>query len=841
MRTGEEITRNWLVRWRLAYFALVGSNILAMSLVAQVRPPGETLLRERLGLPAQAKEVLIFAQSSHVDPDWLLTSDQYQRLLTDKTFDRALDELAKDQRYIYSVECTFFFKRYWDSHPEKQNELRNYVNQGRIKFTATGVTSPDTLLPEPENLMRDYLTGLQWLKKNGMNPKPLAASFADCFGHSPALPSILRELGYRYTAFSRIDGMYFIATDYRSSKAFPFPGSSAELLLKKLRTLDFVWQAPDHSEVLAHWNAFTYFQGDLIDYAGVVHTYGIHAGIPARSAKSTNAKIDSYIAQLRPLSKTGYMFCPIGGDFNPPVPNLGAILDNYNRDRYPNSGVFAALASLEDYMALVEFHQDHLPMVALDPNPLFMGFYASRPELKQRCRKLGRDLVLAESLGVLAEQKGIGKYPDLSLPWETAGFSDHHDFITGTSPDRVCRKEQLLVLKQAQESVDRVLSALGKEFAAPAAANPPAIKWEQAGSILKVENDFYLVEIDADKGGCLTRWSDKSTGKELLSGPSNDVIFYYDSGGLWRMGQELNTGKFKARAMASGQKAGLAAKEENGVLLVSATLEIQGQPLVRAYYFRADQAAVRMKLKAGVKSRITAAVCFRTQVHPGKFVQEIPYGVIERPLTKNFEPTFWAVKNWVELEDTSKNFGVNLALTAPAAVHAGASGTLELAALRNAKQEKIMGLPLLAFPVSGSDPDQHEIDYAFFSHGPGDWRERRAYALAQNALRDSWIDPSKPDLEKLAASIVKTDREDVVVTAVKKAETGNGVVVRLFSYAPGPVKVHLAWQGRTVQKAMLADGLEREKSLLPVKDSMVELEMPYSLATIILFWGQTYT
>lgn len=836
LRTGEEILKKLFGGWRVACFILLGSNILAMSLPAQVRSPAEALLRERLGIPAEAGEVIIFAQSSHVDPDWLLTSDQYQRLLTDKTFDRALIELAKDPRYIYSVECTFFFKRYWDSHPEKQAELRKLVNEGRIKFTATGITSPDSLLPEPENLIRDYLTGLKWLNQNGINPEPLAASFADCFGHSPSLPAILRELGYKYTAFSRIDGMYFIATDLRSAKAFPFKGSSAELLLQKLRTLDFIWQGPDRSEVIAHWNAFTYFQGDLIDYAGVVHTYGIHAGIPARSAKSTNAKIDSYIAQLRPLSKTGYMFCPIGGDFNPPVKNLRAILDNYNRDCYPGSGVYAVLASLEDYMALVEFHKDKLPLLALDPNPLFMGFYASRPELKQRGRKLGRDLVLAEKLGVLAEQKGLASYPDLSLPWEIAGFSDHHDFITGTAPDRVYWKEQIPVLKHAQQEVDQALANLASQLAAPASINPPAIKWEQTGRILKVENDFYLVEIDAAKGGCITRWMDKSTGRELISGPSNDVIYYYDSGGLWRMGHELNRGKFQAKARASDHKAELDVQEQNGVLRVSATLEMQGRPLVRTCYFRADQSAVRMKLKGALKPRITATLCFRTSVTPGKFVQEIPYGVIERPLQKNFAPTFWAVKNWVELEDQSKNFRVYLALTAPAAVHAGASGTLEMVALRNARQEKIMGLPLLAFPASGSDPDTHEIDYAFWTAGHGDWREQRAWALAGNALSDSWIDPSLPDLEKIAASLVKTDRRDVLVTAVKKAENGNGVVVRLFSYAPGPVKVHLDWQGKAVQKAVLADGLEHEKAVLPLKDGVVELEMPYSLATVILLF-----
>jgi hypothetical protein len=37
----------------------------------------EQTLRNRLGIPTDARHVLIFAESSHWDPDWLFTSDEY--------------------------------------------------------------------------------------------------------------------------------------------------------------------------------------------------------------------------------------------------------------------------------------------------------------------------------------------------------------------------------------------------------------------------------------------------------------------------------------------------------------------------------------------------------------------------------------------------------------------------------------------------------------------------------------------------------------------------------------------------------------------------------------------
>ncbi len=829
----------------LAFLFSLGFNLVIMTAFSgqAFQSDDEALLREQLGIPPDANEVIIFAQSSHWDPDWLLTADQYQRLLTDKTLDKALEELDKNPRYIYSVECMFFFKRYWDTHPEKQAVLRDYANQGRIRFTGTGITTPDTLLPEQENLIRDYLAGFEWLKKQGINADPKLAYLPDCFGHSPTLPSILRELGYKYTAFARIDGMYFIATDYRPRSAYPTPGSSAELLGKKHRTLDFVWQAPDGSEVLAHWNAYTYMQGDMIDHSGVVHVFSIHLGIPARSTKKTNAKIDSYIRQLRHLSRTGYMFCPIGGDFNPPVPDLVSILDTYNRDRYPETGVFALLAGLEDYMRLVEFHKDELPVLALDINPLWMGFYSSRPELKQRCRNLSRDLILAESLGILAQDQGhTGAYPDLAWPWEVSLFSNHHDFITGTSPDRVYVKEQIPVLKDAQARVDDALESLTEKLNLPAGACPPAIRWNMAGSTLKVENEFYIVEIDAKKGGCISRWYDRAEDRDMLSGPSNDVVLYQDTGGLWRMGHELITGKFRELARASEVPAEINAREKNGILVVTVASELEGRRFLRYVYFRSDEPLVRMKLRGSLNRGRTATVCFRTAVSPGRFIQEVPFGVLERPLKKNFDPTFWAVKNWIDLVDYSEEFGVNLAIAAPAAVHASESGSLEMIALRYTPQERVLGMPVLSFPAIGSDPYEHEFEYGFFSHGHKDWLERSVFSQAQTVLNDSWIAPEKPDIQGLALSLVQTDRKDVVVTSLKKAESGNGVIVRLLRYAPEPVTVRLTYSGhegsggRDVKEAFRTDALERVQKPLEVRDGNVELEMPYSLATVLLLF-----
>src|SRR5208337_682684 len=99
-----------------------------------------------------------------------------------------------------------------------------------------------------------------------------------------------------------------------------------------------------------------------------------------------------------PLSLTPYLLCPIGMDFNDPILELRELLDRYNRERYASTGTWAVLAGLDDYFTLIGAHRDALPVVSVDPNPYWMGFYSSRPELKQRPTRVARSLLLAETL-----------------------------------------------------------------------------------------------------------------------------------------------------------------------------------------------------------------------------------------------------------------------------------------------------------------------------------------------------------------------------------------------------------------------------------------------------------
>jgi len=109
--------------------------------------PTSEFLHRQLGIPEDAERVLIFSESSHWDPNWMFTSDEYFDRFVRSNLDQAIEELLQEPRRIYSIECVFFLRLYWDRCPAQRAKVRALVNEGRLRLTSSGVTTADTLLP----------------------------------------------------------------------------------------------------------------------------------------------------------------------------------------------------------------------------------------------------------------------------------------------------------------------------------------------------------------------------------------------------------------------------------------------------------------------------------------------------------------------------------------------------------------------------------------------------------------------------------------------------------------------------------------------------------------------
>jgi len=797
----------------------------------------EQALRAKLGFPADAQHVLIFAESSHWDPDWLLTWDEYFDRHVRRNLDAALDELTRDPRRVYSLECLFFLQKYWEASPDRRGMIQSLINSGRLRLTSTGVTTADTLITSTEAILRDWLMGQEWLRANGMSPEPTIAYFPDSFGCSHSLPSLLNAAGFTQTAITRLDGMLFTGCDWPFRWHRQWESSSAAVLMKKERTLDFVWRDSGGGEVLCHWNAFTYGQGDMLAYTGLVRMYLYPWAISNRSDWNVTRRIQGYARQLLPLSRTPYLFCPIGFDFVGPIPDLVPLLDRYNQKHYPRTGIWAVNAGLEDYLALVDCHRDQLPVLELDPNPYWTGFYSARPSLKKLTHAMVVSLLLAEALAVLPENEGERPTvkQELEAAWGDAVVSNHHDFVTGTSPDRVAETEQIPWLQRTAERAERLVARLGRdEGIRPVQETRPELpEWSQHGGFLEIRTQHYSLEMAEGLGGCISRAWVPASGQVLLGGPSNDLVAYEDSGGLWRMGHEFIGGRFRELGCSSLKPARLEVRPLDGCLEVCCTGNLEGEEFTRRLWFRGDSPVIRCQACGRAADKRTVTVRFNTGVETQVITMDEPGGVCVRPVQKKYVPTFWPVQSFAHIRGRDGS-GLAVFLGMPGAVAYRAGGTLELVTHRNAVHETAFGM--ITFPgqpATGHDGSLHVADYAILLTPTGDWLANNLLRQASSALGyHPEQTTTRARLDDLMAWLVEIEPSDVVVAAIKPATRGDGIIVRLLAPGRRGKPVVLRCLRHAVTEAWLCDARERDLERLEMRCEGVHLSMPGSIATV---------
>ena len=799
---------------------------------------GECEVAHRLGIPNDAERVLIFTESSHWDPNWLFTSEGYFERFVRRNLDRAIAELRREPRRVYSIECVFFLRMYWDRCPAQRDDVRDLVNTRRLRLTHSGVTTADTLLPSAEAILRDWLIGQEWLRANGMEQEPSLAYFADSFGCTPALPSLLNAAGFDRTAITRIDGMYFPGCDLEPPTKFPRPGSSAERLLLQERTLDFIWRDRSGGEVLCHWNAFTYGQGDMLAYVGLSRVYLARLALSLRSDRHIARRIHRYVAQLAPYSRTRYMLCPIGFDFVEPIPDLVALLDRYNRNHYPTTGIWAVNAGLDDYLALVEAHRAELPVLELDPNPYWTGFHTARPTLKQRCHRLVDALLLAERLLHLPRNHGADTTiaRRMEEAWWRAAVSNHHDFITGTSPDQVVEQEQVPWLDQAADAVEEVIVRLAPPLPASHEATarswPPT--WRRENGRVQIETAHYHVTLSEQAGGAIVRLSHRETGTLLLTGTSNDLVGYRDSGGLWRMGYEFAGGIWRESQRASRRPASVQVLERNGGLEIVVLSEIDGETFHRRMWLSDGSPAIHFRVEGRAAKGRTVVARFATTVAAQTLLMDTPGGVVTRPPARIYDPTFWPLHRFAWLWDEYTGWGLAVLQPLPGAISYRPDGRLELVVMRNAAKERILSLiPIPAHPASGHERERYACEYALLFTTRGGY-ENGIHTLARAMASNPWDDAESKALWDVANSVFATDTPDVWVAAVKPASRGEGTIVRLNALATPRSPVVVTSPYFVITAARLCDARERDIGPLEVHDGAVRVTMPGTIATIRL-------
>jgi alpha-mannosidase len=204
---------------------------------------------------------------------------------------------------------------------------------------------------------------------------------------------------------------------------------------------------------------------------------------------------------------------------------------------------------------------------------------------------------------------------------------------------------------------------------------------------------------------------------------------------------------------------------------------------------------------------------------------EIPYGTIQRPTTRNnsWEKAKFEVPamRWADLGDAKQ--GMTLINESKYGYDA-AGNVLRLSLLRSP-----------TWPDPEADREHHHFVYALYPHS-GDWKQalsiRHGYELNYK-LTAMQVTAHTGHASPAERSFVAIDGDNVVLTAIKKAEDSNGLIFRFFEWEgrAGSVTLHVP-EGAT--SATLTNLMETpEGAPLPVANNHVTVPItPYQIQTV---------
>jgi alpha-mannosidase len=233
---------------------------------------------------------------------------------------------------------------------------------------------------------------------------------------------------------------------------------------------------------------------------------------------------------------------------------------------------------------------------------------------------------------------------------------------------------------------------------------------------------------------------------------------------------------------------------------------------------------VRMETEWHEK-HILLKVAFPVSAHSDKAAYEIPFGSVERPTTRNTpaEQAQFEVpaQRWADISDAKHG----LSLLNDSKYGYDASGNvLRLSLLRSPE-----------WPDPHADEGHHEFTYSLYPHGGG-WKEaltiRQGYELNYKPLALS-VEKHQGTLAP-EHSFLQIKSDNAILTAMKKAEDENALVIRFYEWAgkAGDVTINLPPGAQSASETNL---MEKPMGNLSVANDQVSVPTkPYEIKTIVV-------
>jgi len=775
-----------------------------------------------------SRKVLHIISQAHIDPVWLWPwRDGCSETLT--TLQSALDRMEETPGFCFTNSSAALYRWVEEMDPRLFGGIRRRMNEGRWEVAGGWVCEPDCNIPSTESLVRHCLYGKRYLRRT-LGVEVTVGYNVDSFGHGAGLPQILARCGFRYYVFMR-------------------PGPHERPL-----PLLFRWESADGSGVLAWRIPGAYCQSprctpgrleelvrkaaaecfapgfeDGAFFLGV----GNHGGGPTRAhiRKILELRGDESLPELR-FSTLGAFFGRL--EQSPAIRDVPVIrgeLQHHARGCYSamsevkrmNRAAERALVQGETLAALAARHADAAyPGEALREawwEALFNQFHDTLAgSSTQPCYEDARDsLGAARAAG---RRAAVGAAHVLARRVDTSAAVGGVLFLMNPLP---WKRPALVQLDTARaphgdDPITHLLSCDGEKLpvqwaAADASFGPHGLEWKKLTAVVDLPacgyRAFHLAQGEppaavkwtcrATTGeSCLGLTSLKtSDGREMLSAPAGLVVLE-DTSDTWGHGVTEYRGVIGRPALTGSRVI------EDGPLL--RTVRQKGRwgsseiVLDVTCWRLLDAVELRLRVNWQERSKILKLE-IPTLLEGVRHFAKAPGGAAEREPNGEEEPC----QDWVAVEGTLDGERCALGLVN--------DGTHSYDCLGGLLRAVVLRSPRFAQHDPVRPPE--DSDYPFQDQG---WHEKRFWLMcgsggwqALNLPRraeelqtpaEYVMDSAHAGAEPWERSLLEIEPESVVMTALKRAEDGDGVILRLQETA-----------GRAADATVRASGVRAEGRL----------------------------
>ncbi len=830
------------------------------------------------------KPTLFVVPYSHLDDIWRWSYVQTVRDYLKSTLDDNFEAFEKYPNYVFNWSGASRYQMMKEYYPEKYEELKEWVEAGRWYPAGSAWVETDVLVPSSESIIRQILMGNEYFQ-NEFGIGSSEFMIPDCFGFSYALPSILHHCGIRGFSTQKLT--------WNSANGIPFNigrwvGPDGKGILVALNAGNY---AAVHDIDYTQDEATLKRLKENEKKCGLPIDYYYFGGGDNRNNADRGGAIRE--VNIETIEKMAGSEGPVNVITGKSDLLFEAITDE-QAEKFPvwnkdllliehSTGVLTSQAYTKKLNRDAELLADAAERAAVSAH-LLTGFDYPQDAINKgwelALRNQFHDNLPGTSIplgheqgwndGIIALNKFSGVYCDAigtlakSLNTNLPGVPvvvfnplsiSRQDVVEAFIPEELTNSESLAVFNAiGKEVLSQVVAGFdGKKRILFQAELPPVgaavysiqvAKSKLSNKELAVrdnylENNFYKVSIDAN--GDIASIFDKKLDKELLEKPIQLEIGpdFPKLKPAWRIYWEDISQP--ARSVASNP---ISVKIiENGALRVAieVTREIEGSKIVQRIQLAAGAGGSRVEVDNMVDWKTRGGLlkaAFHLTASAPKATYNTDNGVIQRENRheKQYEVPHHA---WFDLTDSSEDYGVSILSGYKYGSDKVDDNTIRLTLIHGPdtkdSQQEVLDDGTMS-EQRWQDWGRHEFTYAITGH-KGDWTEGKTTWEAMR-IEQGLAAFAVPKYKGKASSfsLFNVSNDQINLQAVKLAEDGSGIVVRLQELQ-GKSCLNAVLSGKfPILSAEALDGAERPLDLkYSIQKGKLSLDFtPFELKTIKL-------